>query len=48
VPGPETKSAIQADHAWASLTVALAKTVPKKLHTGTLAAVHIRALRRRF
>jgi hypothetical protein len=48
VAAPETKSALRVDHAWSALSVALAKTAPRKLHTGTLAAVHIRALRRRY
>jgi len=44
----ETKSAIQADQAWAGLAVAMGKTAPKKLHNAYLAALHLRAIRRSF
>lgn len=46
--GPETKSAIQADKAWASFAKTLAHDVPKHLHNAQTSWRRMRALRRRF
>ena len=45
---PETKSAIQADRAWATLTRTLAYKVPRHLHNAQTSWRHMRRLRRGF
>ena len=43
---PETKSAIQADRAWAEFTKTLAHGVPKHLHNAQTSWRRMRQLRR--
>jgi hypothetical protein len=44
---PETKSAIQADKAWAELTRTLARDVPRHLHNAQTAWRKMAQMRRR-